>query len=140
MDGYCIHIKQKDPATGAKTNKNVSSKNYYAYRLMMRRDQDKVILRCHEFCQQFMVEMYGKDRKRTILILAIQSKKAACGRFSKQLLDIGDGKITTDETGCIKLPTDFCTSFIRKMLSLTRYFAMYTDNTQFISGWQKDRF
>jgi hypothetical protein len=37
----------------------------------------------------------------------IQSKKAACGRFSKQLLDIDDGKITTDETGCI--PNDFCT-------------------------------
>jgi hypothetical protein len=32
-----------------------------------------------------------------------------CGRFLKQLLDIGDGKVTTDETGCIKLPTDFCT-------------------------------
>ena len=29
--------------------------------------------------------------------------------FSKQLLDIGKGKLTTDETGCIKLPTDFCT-------------------------------
>jgi hypothetical protein len=25
------------------------------------------------------------------------------------LLDIGDGKVTTDETRCIKLPTDFCT-------------------------------
>jgi hypothetical protein len=29
--------------------------------------------------------------------------------FSKQLLDIGDGKVAVDETGCIKLPTDFCT-------------------------------
>jgi hypothetical protein len=25
------------------------------------------------------------------------------------LLDIGDGKVITDETGCIKLPTDFYT-------------------------------
>jgi ATP-dependent DNA helicase PIF1 len=25
------------------------------------------------------------------------------------LLDIGDGKVTIDETGCIQLPTDFCT-------------------------------
>jgi hypothetical protein len=25
------------------------------------------------------------------------------------LLDIGDGKVTTDETECIKLTTDFCT-------------------------------
>ena len=30
--------------------------------------------------------------------------------FSKQLLDIGDGKFAVHEnTGCIKLPTDFCT-------------------------------
>jgi hypothetical protein len=35
-------------------------------------------------------------------------KKAACGSFLKELLDIGDGKVTTDKTGCIKLPTDFC--------------------------------
>jgi hypothetical protein len=50
-----------------------------------------------------------KDKERTISILAIQSKKAACGRFSKELLDIGEGKITTDETECIKLTTDFYT-------------------------------
>ncbi|XP_071042361.1 uncharacterized protein [Parasteatoda tepidariorum] len=29
--------------------------------------------------------------------------------FSKQLLDICDGKVTKDETGCTKLPDDFCT-------------------------------
>jgi len=29
--------------------------------------------------------------------------------FSKQLLDIGDGKVGIDETGNVKLPTDFCT-------------------------------
>jgi ATP-dependent DNA helicase PIF1 len=50
-----------------------------------------------------------KHRERTITILGIQSKKAACGRFSKQLVDISDGKVTTDETGCIKLPNLFCT-------------------------------
>jgi hypothetical protein len=43
-----------------------------------------------------------------ITIIAIKSKKAAYGRFLKQLLDIGDGKFTTDETGCIQLLTDFC--------------------------------
>jgi hypothetical protein len=36
-----------------------------------------------------------KDREQTILILAIQLKKAACGRFSKQLLDISDGKVSS---------------------------------------------
>ncbi|XP_072389611.1 uncharacterized protein [Diabrotica undecimpunctata] len=29
--------------------------------------------------------------------------------FSKQLLDIGDGKVATDETRYVKLPTNFCT-------------------------------
>jgi hypothetical protein len=50
-----------------------------------------------------------KDRERTITILAIQSKKAAYGRFSKQFLDIVDGNVTTDETGYIQLSTNFCT-------------------------------
>jgi hypothetical protein len=31
-------------------------------------------------------------------------------------------------------------SLIRKMLSLTRYFSMYTDNTQIMSGWQEEQF
>jgi hypothetical protein len=69
---------------------------------MIRCDQNNVILRCLEFGEQFMVDMYVKI-ERTITILAIQSKKAACGRFSKQLLDIGDGKVTTNETGCSQL-------------------------------------
>ncbi|XP_071033087.1 uncharacterized protein [Parasteatoda tepidariorum] len=30
-------------------------------------------------------------------------------RFSKQLLDIGNGKVTKDETGCMKFPGDFST-------------------------------
>ncbi|GFY58534.1 ATP-dependent DNA helicase [Trichonephila inaurata madagascariensis] len=41
QDGYCINIKQRDPVTGAETNKNVSSKDYG---LMIRRGQDNVIL------------------------------------------------------------------------------------------------
>jgi hypothetical protein len=43
-----------------KKNENVSSKDYYAYRLMIRRDQDNVSLRCHELCQQFLVVLYVK--------------------------------------------------------------------------------
>jgi hypothetical protein len=74
-DGYCINIKQKDRATGAKTNKNVSSKNYHAYQLMIRRDQDKVILRCNELCQQFMIEMYVKIENERFRYLRFNQKK-----------------------------------------------------------------
>jgi hypothetical protein len=59
-DGYCIDIKQQDSVTGAKTNKYVSLKDYYAYRLMIRSDEDNIILQCCELCQQFMVDMYIK--------------------------------------------------------------------------------
>jgi hypothetical protein len=31
-------------------------------------------------------------------------------------------------------------SLIRKMLSLTRYFPMYIEKTQIMSGWQKEQF
>jgi hypothetical protein len=64
---------------------------------MIRYDQNNIILRCREFGQHVC-----KDRERTITIHAIQSKKSALGRFSKQLLDIGDGKVITNETGCIQ--------------------------------------
>jgi hypothetical protein len=86
--------------------------------------------------------IYGKnvckDRERTISILAIQSKKAACGRFSKQLLDIGDRKVTTDEMGCIKLPTDFCTIIYSQDALIDQIFpnvhSQYTNHE-----WQAER-
>jgi hypothetical protein len=60
-DGYCINIKQQDPATGAKTNKNVSSKNYNAYRIQL--------------CQQFMVDMYVKIESERLRYLQFNQKK-----------------------------------------------------------------
>jgi hypothetical protein len=63
---------------------------------MIKCDQDNVILRCREAWSTIHGRNVCKDREQKITILAIQSKKAACGRFSKKLLDIGDGKITTD--------------------------------------------
>ncbi|XP_068992255.1 uncharacterized protein [Neodiprion pinetum] len=75
QDGYCINIKQRNPATGAETNKNVSSKDYYAYRLMIRRDQDNVILRCRELCQQFMVDMYVKIESERLRYLRFNQEK-----------------------------------------------------------------
>jgi hypothetical protein len=63
--GYCINIKQQHPITGAKTNKNVSSKDYYSYRLMIRCDQDNIILRCRELGHQVMVDMNVKIERES---------------------------------------------------------------------------
>jgi hypothetical protein len=62
-----------------------------------------------------------KDRERTITILAIQSKKAACERFSKQM--------KWDAYNYLPISAQ---SMIRKMFSLTRYFPMYI-------GWLAER-
>jgi hypothetical protein len=56
------------------------------------------------------------------------------------LLDVGDGKVTTDETGSIQLPTDFCTIVDSQDALIDQIFPMYTDNTQIMSDWQKERF
>jgi hypothetical protein len=58
--------------------------------------------------------------------------------FSKQLLNIGDGKVTTDEIGYILLSTDFLA--IIDSQDALRYFSMYKDNTHIMSGWQKEQF
>ncbi|XP_044591423.1 uncharacterized protein LOC123269654 [Cotesia glomerata] len=75
QDGYCINIKQRDPVSGAETNKKVSSKDYYAYRLMIRRGLDNVILRCRELCQQFMVDMYAKIEGERLRYLRYNQQK-----------------------------------------------------------------
>ncbi|XP_020718156.1 uncharacterized protein LOC110119128 [Ceratitis capitata] len=78
QDGYCINIKQRDHVSGAETNRNVSSKDYYAYRLMIRRGLDKVILRCRELFQQFIVDMYAKiESERLRYLRYIQQKLRA---------------------------------------------------------------
>lgn len=59
--------------------------------------------------------------------------------FSKQLLDIGDGKVTIDETGCVKLPIDFCTIIYSQDTLIQQ---IYPDvHTQYINhewlGWER---
>lgn len=97
-DGYCINIKQRDPATGvhpfwnylafqiiiygyfvtgAKINKKVSSMDLLVYRVMIRCGQDYVILRC----SNISMSTWRKDRKLTTAILTTKSTEAAWWRI-----------------------------------------------------------
>lgn len=50
--------------------------------------------------------------------------------FSNHLLDIGDGKVAVYEnTGCIKLRTNFCTIVDSQNALIGRIFPMYAQNT-----------
>ncbi|XP_032312027.2 uncharacterized protein LOC116656476 [Drosophila ananassae] len=77
QDGYCVNIKQRDPVTGAETNKNVSSKDFYSYCLMIRRGRDNIILRFRELCQQFMVDMYVKIESERLRYLRHNQQRRA---------------------------------------------------------------
>ncbi|GIY81352.1 ATP-dependent DNA helicase [Caerostris darwini] len=72
---YCCLYHMTLSNTRAETNKNVNSKDYYAYRLTIKRGQDNVILRCRELCQQFMVGMYVKIARERLRYLSHNQQK-----------------------------------------------------------------
>jgi hypothetical protein len=56
--------------------------------------------------------------------------------FSKQLLDIVNGKVAADESiRCILLPTDFCTIVDLQNALIKCIFPYIPYNTHTMSGW-----
>ncbi|CAH2105505.1 unnamed protein product [Euphydryas editha] len=49
-----------NPLNGKDTTKKISSIHHYAYRLMIRQNADKYLLRFHRLFQQYCVDMYVK--------------------------------------------------------------------------------
>ncbi|XP_071043086.1 uncharacterized protein [Parasteatoda tepidariorum] len=56
-DGYHLNIKQRNPTTGEELIKKVSAMNFYAYRLMIRENDDNKILRCRRLFHQYIVDI-----------------------------------------------------------------------------------
>ncbi|GIX75338.1 helitron_like_N domain-containing protein [Caerostris extrusa] len=107
QDGYFINIKQRDPVTGAETNKNVSSKDYYAYRLMIRCGQDNVILRCRELCQQFMVDMYVKIESERLRYLRHNQQKLRAEEYIHLRDAIANNADTAEIGNSVILPSSY---------------------------------
>ncbi|GIX68690.1 helitron_like_N domain-containing protein [Caerostris extrusa] len=57
------------------TNKNVSSKFYYVYRLMIRNNQDNYILRYRQLYHQYVVGMYAKIESERLRFLRFNQVK-----------------------------------------------------------------
>jgi hypothetical protein len=74
-----------------------------------------------------MVDMYVKIERERLRYLQFNQKKL----FVKEFQNIGDGKVTKKEYNYRPISAQ---SLICKMLSLARYFPMYTDNTQIMNG------
>ncbi|XP_044735689.1 uncharacterized protein LOC123297922 [Chrysoperla carnea] len=75
-DGYHFNIKQIHPETGIETNKKVTSKEFYAYRLMIRDNETyNHILNTRRLFQQFLVDMYAKIEAERMLYIRLNQKK-----------------------------------------------------------------
>ncbi|XP_061395554.1 uncharacterized protein LOC133331174, partial [Musca vetustissima] len=74
-DGYHFGLRQINTSTNEPTNKQVSSMNFYAYRIMIRRNTLNHIVNCRELFHQYIVDMYAKiETERLMYIRHNQSK------------------------------------------------------------------
>ncbi|XP_040210356.1 uncharacterized protein LOC120941146 [Rana temporaria] len=74
-DGYHFNIRQVNPATGETTRKKVSAMDFYAYRLMVRENEQNHILNCRQLFHQFIVDMYAKIESERLLFIRLNQSK-----------------------------------------------------------------
>ncbi|XP_071035395.1 uncharacterized protein [Parasteatoda tepidariorum] len=74
-DGYHLNIKQRNPTTGEELIKKVSAMNFYAYRLMIRENEDNNILRCRQLFNKYIVDMYVKIESERLRYIKFNQAK-----------------------------------------------------------------
>ncbi|XP_039951420.1 uncharacterized protein LOC120768715 [Bactrocera tryoni] len=107
QDRYCVNIKQRNPVTGAETNKNVSSKDFYSYHLMIRRGRDNIILRCRELRQQFIVDMYVKIESERLRYLRYNQQKLRTEEYIHLRDAVANNADTAEIGNSVILPSSY---------------------------------
>ncbi|GFW44229.1 ATP-dependent DNA helicase [Trichonephila clavipes] len=76
QEGYSFDIPQINPFTKQPTpNKKVSCKDFYAYHMMVRRNNFNLLLRCGLPFHQFLVGMYVKVESKRLRFIALNQTK-----------------------------------------------------------------
>ncbi|GFU93611.1 ATP-dependent DNA helicase [Trichonephila clavipes] len=76
QEGYSFDIPQIDPFTKQPIpNKKVSGKDFYAYHMMVRRNNFNLLLRCRLLFHQFLVDMYVKVESESLRFIALNQTK-----------------------------------------------------------------
>lgn len=70
-DGYAINLKQVNPVTRINVSSKVSSKDYYAFRIMIRDGSSNHILKCRQLFHQYLVDMYAKVESERLLYIRL---------------------------------------------------------------------
>lgn len=74
-DGYHFNLNHKDPIFGQQTNTKTSSREIYAYWIMMREDEANHIHQFKQLFIQFLVDMYAKVESERLLYLRTHQKE-----------------------------------------------------------------
>ena len=80
-DGYNFALRQVNPSTGQETNKSVSCRDFYAYRLMVRNGEFNQLLRFKEVTSQLLVDMYAKIETERLLYIRLNQKQLRAEQY-----------------------------------------------------------
>lgn len=81
-DGYSISIHQVNPVTKLDLNSKVSSKDYYAFRIMIRDSNSNHILKCRQLFHQYLVDMYAKVESERLLYIRLNQSTLRAEQYA----------------------------------------------------------
>ncbi|GBM37665.1 hypothetical protein AVEN_9955-1 [Araneus ventricosus] len=73
-DGYGINFNQVEPGTSNQIHKAVSAMSFYAYSLMVRSTENR-LLNYRQLLHQYLVDMYAKIEAERLLFIRLNQKK-----------------------------------------------------------------
>ncbi|GFV93374.1 helitron_like_N domain-containing protein [Trichonephila clavipes] len=88
-DGFHLNIKQRNSTADEELIKKVSAMNFYAYRLMIRANEDNNILRCRQLFHQYIIDMYAKIESEGLRYIKFKQAKLR----SEEYVSLRDGII-----------------------------------------------
>ncbi|GBM94145.1 hypothetical protein AVEN_149549-1 [Araneus ventricosus] len=73
-DGYAINFNQVEAGTSNQINKTVSAMSFYAYHLMVRSTENR-LLNYRQLLHQYLVDKYAKIEAERLLFIRLNQKK-----------------------------------------------------------------
>ncbi|XP_039282843.1 uncharacterized protein LOC120351029 isoform X2 [Nilaparvata lugens] len=116
-DGYHFNVKMINPVNGAEINKKCSSMNFYAYRLMIRMNEDNHILKFRQLFHQYLVDMYAKIETERLLFLRLNQTKLR----SEEYIHLRDAVVNDGNTTNVGKLTILPSSFIGSPRHMQEY-------------------
>ncbi|XP_013793785.1 uncharacterized protein LOC106477808 [Limulus polyphemus] len=74
-DGYHFNLNHVNPTTAQPTNKKTSSREFYAYRIIVREGDANHIHQFKQLLNQFLVDMYAKVESESLLYFQTHQKE-----------------------------------------------------------------